>query len=84
MPSRDEGDSQGDGRGKGMMEKDVCKKNNRERVCEMMRRGLRHKRRVCRATSVCYLLPAPQLHEVFHQGSHSSAFLPLKVSPTAW
>lgn len=53
MPSRDEGDSQGDGRGKGMTERDACRKNNRERVREMMRRGLRHKRRGSAVPPVC-------------------------------
>ena len=49
-------------------------------------------KRVPCAASACYLLPAPQLHEISHQGSQPSGFLPRRslqplsssVSPAPW
>jgi len=81
-PSGEEGASQGEGRGKGMMERDAFGSNSRERVWERGRRGLRHKKRGSAVPSA-RAAPAALLHEISHQVSNPSGFLPLEVSPTA-
>lgn len=79
MPQQGRGGQPGRWEREGMMERDACGKNNKERVWEMIR-GLRHEERVS---------PVPPVHATFSQLpssirypiSHPNGFPPLKVSP---